>query len=144
MAQAKLYGQALVSAFNKEIDLSGDSFNILLLDNTYTPNQDTHRYKSDLSGEVTGTGYTAGGKVLSNVAATYDGASNTFKFDADDVSWNPSTITARYAVVYDNSPATDAVRPLIAFIDFETDQTSSGDQFTVSFNASGIVTITVS
>lgn len=144
MAQAKLYGQALVSAFNKEIDMSGDSFNLLLLDSSYVPNQDTHRYKSDLTGEVTGTGYTAGGKVLSNVAVSYDGATNTFKFDADDVTWDPSSITARYAVVYDNSPVTDAVRPLICFIDFEADKTSATDLFTVAFNASGIVTITVS
>ena len=143
MAQAKWYGQAFISAFNKEIDASGDSFKAMLLDATYTPNQDTHRYKSDLSGEVTGTNYVAGGASLVNVTIAYDAATNTLKIDADDVSWDPSTITARYLVVYDASPGTDAVRPLICYIDFESNQTSNDDQFTVAFSASGIATVTV-
>lgn len=143
MAIAKLYGQALVSAFNKEIDMSGDSFKVMLVSSAYTPNQDTHRYKSDVTGEVTGDGYTAGGATLANVTVTYDAATNTLKFDADDVTWDPSTITARYAVVYDNSPASDTVRPLVSYIDFENDEASNADEFTLSFSSSGIVSVVV-
>lgn len=141
MALAKFYGQALVSAFNKEIDFDGDTFKVILLSSSYAPNQDTHRYKSDLSNEVTGTGYTAGGATLANVTVAYDSSTNTLKFDADDVSWNPSTITARYAVVYDNSPGTDSARPLICYIDFQTDQSSNNDLFSITWSPSGIATL---
>lgn len=89
-----------------------------------------------------GTGYTAGGKALTNVAVTTV-TTNDAKFDADDVVWTASggSITASYAVIYNS---TDANSPPIAFIDFGGSQ-SAGDttDFKVVWNASGIFTFTV-
>ena len=81
---ANLYGLFLQSLANKEIDLDTDVIKVMLCTSTYTPNQDTHRYKSSVTNEVTGTGYTAGGATLGTVAVTYDTATNTLKFDAAD------------------------------------------------------------
>jgi hypothetical protein len=141
---AKMYGLAYKSAFNKEIDWDSDTIKVMLCTSTYTPDQDTHQYKSSVTNEVTGTGYTAGGATLSNCTITYTGGSNTLKLDADDVSWAASTITARYAVIYDSTPATDATRPLIALIDFGADMSSTSGAFTITFDANGIATVTVS
>ena len=141
---ALLYGQVFVSAFNKEIDFNSDAIKVMLCTSTYSPNQDTHQYKSSVTNEVTGTGYTAGGATLANCTITYTGASNTLKLDADDVSWAASTITARYAVIYDSTPASDATRPLIALIDFGADMSSTSGAFTITFDANGIATVTVS
>src|SRR5690606_7830921 len=104
---AKLYGLFLKSLANKEIDLETDTLKVMLCTSSYSPNQDTHQYKSSVTNEVSGTGYTAGGKTLTGVTVTYDTGTNTLTLDADDVTWSSSTITARYAVFYDDT-AVDA------------------------------------
>lgn len=136
---AKAYGKVLLSAFNKEIDLDSDTIKVMLCTSSYTPDQDTHQYKSSVTNEVTGTGYTAGGQALTSVTVTYTGASNTFTFDSADPSWASSSITARYAVYYDATPASDATRPLLAYVDFGADKTSDGGPFTITVDAAGIL-----
>jgi hypothetical protein len=141
---SKLYGQFLSQALNKEIDWDTDTIKVALLSNAYTPDQDAHNYFDDVvANEVTGTGYTQGGITLANKTNTYNSATNVIVLDADDVTWSSSTITARYAVVYDASPATNATRPLIGYVDFGSDQSSSNGNFTITWDATGIVRITV-
>ena len=142
---SKLYGQFLSQALNKEIDWDTDTIKVALLTNSYTPDQDAHNYFDDVSTyEVSGaTGYTSAGITLTNKTNTYSGGTNTIVLDADDVTWSSSTITARYAVVYDASPATNATRPLIGYVDFGSDQSSSNGNFTITWDATGIVRVTV-
>jgi hypothetical protein len=139
---AKMYGLFLKSLANKEVDLDSDTLKVMLCTSTYTPNQDTHQYKSSVTNEISGTGYTAGGQTLTSVTVTYDSASNTLTLDCADPSWASSTITARYAVFYDSSPATDATRPLISYVDFGADVTSTNGPFTITIDAAGVVTMT--
>jgi hypothetical protein len=142
---SKLYGQFLSQALNKEIDWDTDTIKVALLTNAYTPDQDVHNYLDDVvAHEVTGaTGYTAGGNTLANKTNSYNSATNVITLDADDTTWSSSTITARYAVIYDASPATNATRPLIGYVDFGSDQSSSNGNFTITWDATGIVRITV-
>lgn len=139
---ALLYGNVAAKAFNKEIDLDADTIKVALCTSTYTPAQDTHDYFNDITNEVTGTGYTAGGATLANKTVTYTAGTNVFKFDADDTSWANSTITARYAVIY-LSTGTASTSPLIAYVDFGADVVSSGGNFLITWDAAGIFTITV-
>lgn len=139
---AKWYGNAFGKAFNKEIDVDTDTIKVMLCTSTYTPDQDAHSYKSSVTNEVTGTGYTAGGATLSSVSVAYSGGSNTFTIDAADVSWPSSTITARYAVIYDSTPGTDATRPLLGYVDFGADVSSSGGSFDIVWDSAGIFTVT--
>lgn len=141
---SKLYGQFVQQAFNKEIDWDSDTIKVALVTNAYTPDQDAHNYFDDVvANEVTGTGYTAGGNTLANKTNTYDSATNVIKLDADDTTWASSTITARYAVIYDATPATNATRPLIGYVDFGSDQSSSNGNFTITWDSTGIVRVTV-
>jgi hypothetical protein len=142
---SKLYGQFLSQALNKEIDWDTDTIKVALLTNAYTPDQDAHNYLDDVvTHEVTGaTGYTAGGNTLANKTNSYNSATNVIVLDADDTTWSSSTITARYAVIYDATPATNATRPLIGYVDFGSDQSSSNGNFTITWDATGIVRITV-
>lgn len=141
---AKYYGLFFKSLANKEIDLDTDTIKLMLTTSSYTPDQDTHQYKSSVTNEVTGTGYTAGGATVGSVAVTYDTATNTLKIDGADVSWPDSTFTARYGVLYDSSPASDATRPLIGYVDFDGDKSPSAGTLSVVWNASGIATAIVS
>ena len=141
---SKVYGSLLAKVFNKEVDWDTDTIKVMLLSSSYTPNQDTHDYLEDVvANEVTGTGYTAGGQTLTGKTITYDGASNTTVLDANDVSWSNSTINARYAVLYDDAGGTNATKPLIGYIDFGSDQSSTNGAFTITWDATGIFRLTV-
>jgi hypothetical protein len=140
---AKLYGKFFLACMNKEVDLPDDTIKTMLTTSTYTPDQDVHDYKDDVTNEVTGTGYSAGGATLANDVLTYTAGTNVIMYDADDATWASSTITARTAVVYDDSPATAGTKPLICYQQSDADISSTGGEFRVAWNASGIFTITV-
>ena len=140
---SKLYGNFLLKALNKEIDFDSDTIKVALVSSSYTPDQDAHDYFNDVSTyEVTGTGYTAGGATLASKTATYDSATNVVILDAADTTWASSTITARYAVIYD-STGTSSTSPLIGYVDFGSDQSSTSGNFTITWDSTGIVRITV-
>jgi hypothetical protein len=144
MATALVYGKLGLSLFNKEVEVDSDTIKVALVTSSYTPNQDTHQYWSDVvANEASGTGYTAGGATLASKTITYDGATNKVIFDAADVSWPSSTITARYAVIYDATPGTDATRPLLGYSDFGSNLSSSAGTFSLSWSASGIINLAV-
>jgi len=139
----KMYGNAAKAFLNKEVDWDSDNIKVMLMASSYAPNQDTHDYLDDVSAhEVSGTGYTAGGALLTGKVVSYDSATNTVKFDANDVTWANSSITARYAVVYNDSGASAANKPLIAYYDFVTDRASSNGDFVIRWSADGVFTAT--
>jgi hypothetical protein len=117
--------------------LSANTLKVALVTSTYTPNAITHENFSDITNEVTGVGYTAGGETLTGVNIYLDGANSRSVFDATDVTWTGSTITARGAVIY-KSTGTASTSKLIAYIDFGTDKTSSSADFSIQWNSSGI------
>ena len=139
----KLYGKVFTALWNKEIDFDTDVIKVMLTTSSYTPDQDVHDYKDDVTNEVSGTGYTAGGATLASKTVTYTGATNKHVLDAADTQWATSTITARNAVIYDDSPATAATKPLIGYQSSDVDIVSSGGNFDIVWNAGGIVEITV-
>jgi hypothetical protein len=142
MATTKTYGSLIAKAFNKEVDFDSDTIKVALLSSSYTPNQDTHDYFDDVSSfEVSGTGYTSGGATLGNKSVSYNSSTNVTKFDGDDVSWTSSTITARYAVIYD-ATGTASTSALIGYVDFGSDQSSSSGTFSIVWDAAGIFTTT--
>ena len=144
MATSKAYLSLARTILNKEVDLDSDTIKVALFSSSYTPNQDDHDYFNDISTyEVTGTGYTAGGQALSGKTVTVDKPNNVVVFDANDVTWANSTITARYAVIYDDSGATAAEKALIGYIDLVSDQASNNGNFVIQWDATGILRLSV-
>ena len=74
-----------------------------------------------------GTGYVAGGQALSTVAPTSSGT--TAYLDFADETWTTATITARGAMIYNQSQGNKAV----AVLDFGGNKTSTAGDFTVVF-----------
>lgn len=140
---AKWYGKAFQAAFNKEIDWNDGNVKVSLHTSSYTPDQDTHDYYDDVTNEVSSANYTAGGAALVNPSFTYTGGTNVLKLDADDTSWSTVTLTARYAVIYYNT-GTASTSPLLGYVDFGADVTATAGNFTITWSADGIATITVS
>lgn len=136
-----VYGLAMQSILNKEIDFDTDTVKVMLATSSYTPAQDTHRYASSLTGfEITGTGYTAGGATLASKTVTYDTATNTLTLDCADPQWTNATITARYAIFY-VSTGTASTSPLICYWDLGQDESVYGDTFTLQIPSAGLLTL---
>lgn len=133
-----IYNSFKQKIMDGSIDLDTDTIKVMLVTSTYTPNADTHEDKADVTNEVTGTGYTAGGKTIANTAVTKDTTDDEGVWDGDDVTWASSTITARGAVVYKDSGVA-STSWLICYLDFVSDQSSSSGDFTIQWGAEGIL-----
>lgn len=141
---AYIYGKLTEHMFNKLVDLDTDTIKVALCTDSYVPNQDTHDFFDDITNELSAgtTGYTVGGETLTGTTASYTSDTNTFKFDAADVVWGTATITARYAIIY-SVGTTASNSPLIAYVDFGANMSSTAGDFTITWDAAGIFTVTV-
>lgn len=135
-----IYNSFKRDIMNGGIDLDTDTIKVALVTSTYTPDQDAHDNFDDVTNEVSGTGYTAGGATLGSVTVTADNTDNEGVFDAADTSWTTSTITARGAVVY-KSTGTASTSKLICYFDFTSDKSSSAGTFTIAWNSEGILNL---
>jgi len=125
----KWFGLAPKTLLAKEVNFLSDSIKGMLTTVTYVPDQDVHDYKDDVTNEVTGTAYVAGGQALANKTVTYTAGTNVGKIDADDLVWSASTIAnARVLVIYDDTPATDATRPLLFYAVFDAEPFPCSDR----------------
>ena len=125
---------------NGAIDLDTDDIYVMLTTSVFTPTADSMEFVNEVTSEVTGTGYTAAGMALATKVVTADDTDDEGVFDADDATWASSTITARYAVLY-KKVANTTESPLICAIDFAADKSSSNGDFTISWNAEGLINL---
>jgi hypothetical protein len=119
-----------------EIAFLTDTIKVGLVTSTYTVDIDSDTLWSDITNEVVGTGYTAGGATLASKTSTQDNTNDRGVMDAADVTWSTSTVTARAAVVYESGTGY-----LIGYIDFAADKSSSASDFTIQWHADGILYI---
>lgn len=136
-----IYNSAKKKILDADIDFAADTLKVMLVTSTYTPDQDTHDFRDDVTNEVSGTGYTAGGATLANKAVTVDNTDNEGVFDADDVSWTTSTITARGAVLYKSLGGASSADPIVCYFDFGSDKSSSAGTFTIQWGSEGILNL---
>jgi len=125
---------------NSVFDLDTDTMKLAGATNTYSPNQDTHDFFDDMTNEVTGTGYTAGGATLASV--TVSRSTNTVTFDAADVVWTQNGAgfsNGRKFVLY-KSTGTAGTSRLYSVITADGDVGNVSGDLTIQFNASGIAT----
>lgn len=139
---AKLYCKHIQLMYTGTItvDWDTDTIKAALTTSSYTPDQDVHDYFDDVTNEITGTGYTAGGATLTSPTITYTSGTNTIALDAADTTWPTSTLTARTAVVY-KSTGTASTSPLICYQQESGDISTTVGTFSVVWNASGIVNV---
>jgi hypothetical protein len=126
-----IYNSAPDEMARGDIDFDTDTFNAMLVTSSYTPNKDTHDFRDDVTNEVSGTGYTAGG-VASAVTVTKDTANDKVTIQFGAVSWASSTITARGCVYYKSRGGASSADELVAYADFGSDVSSSGGTFSVA------------
>ena len=122
----------LTTSFKKELltathnfATNGNAFKLALFTSSATMGATTTAYST--SQEVSGTNYTAGGAALTKVAPTSSGT--TAFTDFADRSFTTATITARGALIYNDTNGNKAV----AVLDFGSNKTSTSGTFTVQF-----------
>ena len=95
-----------------------------------------------VTGEVTGTNYTAGGGTLTRlgvVTSNNSASSGTGFTDFGDLTFANATITARGALIYNTTPSansnanTTLTNAAVAVLDFGSDKTSTDGDFTIIF-----------
>lgn len=111
-----------------------DTFKALLVTATYTPNKGTHLKRSDVTNEVTGTGYTAGGAAVTCTVAK-DTTNHRETYTFSNPSWATATITARAAVIYKSRGGVASADELVCYVDFGADVSSTGGTFSVTFSS---------
>ena len=109
----------------QDLGTSGNTLKIALYTSSASLGATSASYSA--TNEVSGTGYTAGGATLSSQAVAYDSTNQVAYFDAADPSWSSATITARGALIYNNTKSNAS----IAVLDFGSDYSSSNGTFQV-------------
>ena len=96
---------------------------------------DTLAYKTE--NEVVGTGYTAGGKLLTGLTILADLNSGTVYANFDNVAWPEADFTARGALIYDDS---DLLKKSVAVLDFGADRLFTPTNNTVTMPVNSATT----
>ena len=125
---------AMCTTFKKEIleavhnfkNSGGSTFNLALYTSSATLGASTTAYTT--SNETSGTGYTANGAALTRVDPSNDGT--TAITDFTDLTFSSSSITARGALIFNESASGD---PAVCALDFGSDKTSNAGDFTIQF-----------
>lgn len=124
------------------INFTSNEFKLMLMTTSYTPNVDTHVFRADVTGEASGSGYTAGGQVVNNVTLTQDNTNNRAVVDFDTEVWTNVTLSnIDGAILYKNN-SNAALDVLVCYLDFtEGSQDVVANDFTVTPNVAGVLTI---
>jgi hypothetical protein len=130
MANPTFYNSFTEFVADGTIDLDTDTFGILLATSSYTIDKD-HDFRNDITAEVTGTGYTAGGVTLTSVTWVRTAGANGFTtFDFADPSWANATISdIRYAVLYKRRGGASSADELVCVWDLGQSITVNGTEF---------------
>ena len=128
--------QAMCTSFKKELldavhnfkNSGGSTFQIALYTSSASLAASTTAYTT--SNEVSGTNYTAKGNTLTRVDPSSSGT--TALTDFADTTWSSSTITARGAMIFNDSASGD---PSVLILNFGSDKSSSSGDFTIAFPA---------
>lgn len=126
---------AIANSYKEEllqgIHSSSDTYKIALY-TAANASLDANTTDYTTTGEITGTGYTAGGATLSGFAASL--SSGTAQLSFTSPSWASATITADTALVYNSSKSNKAV----AVLTFASTASTNGT-FVLTVPASGII-----
>lgn len=122
--------------FRKQIDCINDVFKVALYSGTYAASDLDGNPVYSASGEISPSGYTAGGRVASGttVAQSDGGITGSANWDSYDCLW-PSLGASqiRKAIMYDDTTASKW-----CLIVWEIATDSNGGNYTLSFSAQGI------
>lgn len=129
----QLTNEALTSIVKGEIDFINDTIVVILT--TGAANIDSTTYIADITGELSGGGYTR--KTLASKTVTTDDTNDRTIADAADVQWTSLSGTFRYIHVC-QSTGNDATSRVITTIDTGSSQTIDNGTYDITWPVSGV------
>lgn len=121
------------------VDFDTHSFKCMVVTSAYNPLQ-THTKRSDVTNEVSGTGYTAGGAAITATVSRASGITS--------ISWSTVTFTAadwasagRRAIIYRDRGGASSADEYIFCADFGVDKPTTGLDYEVSFPSALTITV---
>src|SRR6478736_4602201 len=127
-----VYGAMLNNSLKGNIDFDTDTFYGMLVTSGYTPDFDTHDFRNDVTNEVSGTSYTAGGAVTTVTVSAYDTVNNRQELILGGFTLTTATITARGCAYYKRRGGASSADELVYFDDFGSDVSSVAGNFVVN------------
>jgi hypothetical protein len=127
-----IYNSALRDEATGAVDYDTDTFKVMLVTSAYTENKDTHTKRSDVTNEVAGTGYTAGGTAVTVTVGAVDTVNDRVDISFATVTWPTSSITARKAIYYKSRGGASTADEIIAVNDFGADVSTTLGTFTLN------------
>ena len=129
---------AICNSFKKELleathnfsNPGGNSFKLAMYTNSAALGKSTTSFTTGGQVSSPSGGYTSGGKALVNTGTSL--ATNTAITDFADLSFVGVTLTARGALIYNDTASGD---PGVAVLDFGGDKTATAGTFTIQFPA---------
>ena len=127
-------GNFMCTSFKKELMEAkhnfllsgGNTFKLAMYDNNASFDASTTAYTA--TNEVSGTGYSAGGGTLTRIDPSSSGTTAFTTFS--DLTFSTATVTARGALIYNDTASGD---PTVIVLDFGADKTSTAGDFTIQF-----------
>ncbi len=133
-----IYNAGKLALLKGEVQPLADTLRAALVTEDYVADKDAHAFFADVSHEVSGTGYTAGGKALTGLSLSQDNANDRAAVLAANVVWPVGAFTARAAVLYKDT-GNPATSPLLAYMNFGGDHTVSGEDFNLEWSPEGVI-----
>lgn len=115
------------------VDFDTDTFKMMLVTSSYSASK-SHAKRNEVTNEVSGTGYTAGGNACSVTVAATDNTNNDVEISFSVTSWTSATITARAGVIYKSRGGASTADELVGYVDFGGDVTSTNGTFAVTIS----------
>lgn len=140
-----IYGLFLESLIEGRVDVNADELWCMIVTSGYVFSQSSHKFKSVVTSELVGSGYSPGGQLVTTSQALYTSSNKTLSLPAGNLTW-PSVVWtgATGAVLYMNpSGFPDNAKPLVAYIDFGGPQNRSDQAFYINWPSTGVLKLAV-
>jgi hypothetical protein len=123
-----VYDSAIYEGLTGAIDFKADRFKVMLVDRTYVADKSQHSRRSDVTGEITGRGYVAGGVEVAVTADLVDGAT---VLSLGGTVLGRATLAAAGAVYYKSRGGLPSNDELVAYVGFDGAVIATNGDFTL-------------
>jgi len=133
-----VYAPGLETQLKKTVggDMESTNVSVLMVTDTHAPDFAADAFRNPaIDNEVSGGGYTAGGKALAATPSWTIGApaaADRIAYDSDDPAWTASTITNAEAAVLFYSTGTDTTDNLFLMSDFGAPVSTANGTLTIT------------
>ena len=126
-----VYNSCIRDGLVGNINFSTDTFKMALVTSAYGAAK-SHSKRSNITNEITGLGYAAGGNACAVTVAAVDNVNNDIELSFTVTSWTSATITARAGVIYKSRGGLSSADELVGYVDFGSDVSSTNGTFAVT------------